>query len=275
MKLNDKVVLVTGAARGQGRSHCVRCAEEGADVVALDLAADVETVGYPLATEDDLQETARLVEKTGRRVLAQKADVRSQRALDDAVAAALAQFGHIDVVVANAGIASFGPAWELEEQTWQDVIDINLTGVWHTAKAVIPAMVEAGRGGSLIFISSVAGLKGVPNIAHYATAKHGLVGLMRTLAIELAPHNIRVNTIHPTNVATPMIHNDATLAAFLPETPNPTEADMVVAATEMHLLSVPWIEPVDISNAVVWLGSADARYVTGVALPVDAGMVTK
>src|SRR2546427_13131827 len=151
-KLDGKVALITGAARGLGRSHCVRCAEEGADVVALDLAANVATVGYPLATEHDLDETVGLVEKTGRRVVARKADVRSQAALDEAVADALGEFGHIDVVVANAGIASFGPAWELEEQTWQDVIDINLTGVWHTAKAVIPTMIEAGRGGSLIFI---------------------------------------------------------------------------------------------------------------------------
>jgi (+)-trans-carveol dehydrogenase len=274
-KLDGKVVLITGAARGQGRSHCVRCAEEGADVVALDLAADVATVQYPLATEEDLHETARLVEKTGRGVLARKVDVRSQNALDDAVGSALAEFGHIDVVVANAGIASFAPAWELDEQTWQDVIDINLTGVWHTAKAVIPSMIEAGRGGSLILISSVGGLKGIANIAHYAAAKHGLVGLMRTLAIELAAHHIRVNTIHPTNVATPMIHNAATFAALRPDLPNPTEDDIVEAATEMNLLPVPWVEPGDISNAVVWLGSDDARFVTGVALPVDAGMVTK
>jgi (+)-trans-carveol dehydrogenase len=274
-KLDGKVALVTGAARGQGRSHCVCCAEEGADVVALDLAADVATVQYPLATEEDLQETVQLVEKTGRRVVARKADVRSQADLDEAVAVALAEFGHIDVVVANAGIASFAAAWELDEQTWQDVIDINLTGVWHTAKAVIPSMIDAGRGGSLIFISSVAGLRGVPNIAHYATAKHGLVGLMRTLAIELAPHHIRVNTIHPTNVSTPMIHNDATLAVFTPDVPNPTEDDMRAAAIEMNLLPVPWVEPADISKAVVWLGSDDARFVTGVALPIDAGMVTK
>jgi (+)-trans-carveol dehydrogenase len=274
-KLQDKVVLITGAARGQGRTHALRCAEEGADIVVIDAACEIATVDYPLATEEELHETGQLVEKAGRRALTKRADVRDQAALDAVVAEALDEFGHIDVVVANAGIASFGPTWQLSEQTWQDVIDVNLTGVWHTAKAVIPAMLEAGRGGSLIFISSVAGLKGVPNVGHYASAKHGLVGLMRTLAIELAPNWIRVNTIHPTNVATPMIHNDTTFAAFRPDVEKPTEEDIVAACTEMNLLAVPWVEPTDISNAVVWLASDDARFVTGVSLPVDAGLVVK
>ena len=243
--------------------------------MAIDVSSDIATVDYPLATEEELLDTGRLVEKAGRRALTMQADVRHQAALDAVVAAALAEFGRIDVAVANAGIASFGPTWELSEDTWQDVIDVNLTGVWHTAKAVIPSMLEAGRGGSLIFISSVAGLKGIPNVGHYATAKHGLVGLMRTLAIELAPGWIRVNTIHPTNVATPMIHNDTTFAAFRPDIDHPTEEDVVAACTDMNLLAVPWVEPSDVSNAVVWLASDDARFVTGATLPVDAGLVVK
>ncbi len=253
----------------------MRLAEEGADIVAVDLAEQVESVKYPLADGADLDETVALVEKTGRRIVAVKADVRSQAQLDAAVAEGIAAFGHIDIVCANAGIASFGATWELSEETWQDVIDINLTGVWHTAKSVVPSMIEAKRGGSIIMTASVAGLKGIANIAHYTAAKHGMVGLMRTLANELAPHAIRVNTLHPTNVATPMIQNDETFRAFRPDLPNPSERDVLEAMTGMQAIPIPWVDSMDVSNAVLWLASDESRYVTGVALPIDAGMTIK
>jgi SDR family mycofactocin-dependent oxidoreductase len=258
-----------------GRSHALRLAEEGADIIAVDLMQQVESVPYPLAGEEDLAETVRLVEKNGQRILARQADVRSQADLDAAVREGLQAFGHIDIVCVNAGIASFGAAWELPERTWQDMIDINLSGAWHTAKATAPAMIEAGRGGSVIFVSSVGGLKGMANIAHYSAAKHGLVGLMRTFANELAPHRIRVNTVHPTNVATPMVRNDVTFRAFRPDLPDPSEDDVLEAMTAMQAIPIPWVDPIDISNAVLWLASDESRYVTGVALPIDAGMTIK
>jgi SDR family mycofactocin-dependent oxidoreductase len=274
-RVTGKVAFITGAARGMGRSHAVRLAEEGADILAVDLVQPIESVSYPLPAGEDLAETAALVEKTGQRIVARQADVRSQEDLDRAVAEGLEAFGHIDIVCANAGIASFGATWELPERTWQEMIDINLSGAWHTAKAAVPAMIEAGRGGSIIMVSSVAGLKGIPNIAHYSAAKHGLVGLMRTLANELAPHRIRVNTVHPTNVSTPMVLNDTTFRAFRPDLPNPSEEDSLEAMTQMNAIPVPWVEPADVSNAVLWLASDESRYVTGVSLPIDAGMSIK
>jgi SDR family mycofactocin-dependent oxidoreductase len=274
-RVKGKVALITGAARGMGRSHAVRLAEEGADIVAVDLMQPIESVAYPLSGREDLAETAALVEKIGQRILTRQADVRSQVDLDGAVAEGLTAFGHIDIVCANAGIASFGVTWEMPEDTWQEMLDINLSGAWHTAKAAVPAMIEAGGGGSIIMVSSVAGLKGIPNIAHYSAAKHGLVGLARTLANELAPHRIRVNTVHPTNVATPMILNDTTFRAFRPDLENPSEEDSLEAMTLMNAIPVPWVDPVDVSNAVLWLASDESRYVTGVALPIDAGMTIK
>jgi (+)-trans-carveol dehydrogenase len=274
-RVKDKVAFITGAARGMGRSHALRLAEEGADIIGVDLVAQVASVGYPMSTPEDLDETVALVEKTGRRMVARPVDVRSQAQLDEAVAEGLAAFGHIDVVCANAGIASFGPALQLPEQTWQDVIDINLTGAWHTVKAAAPSMVRAGQGGSIILVSSVAGLKGLPGIAHYTSAKHGLVGLMRTLANELAPFRIRVNTVHPTNVATPMVFNDETFGALRPDIPNPSQDDVIEAASAMQAIPIPWVDPLDISNAVLWLASDESRYVTGVTLPIDAGSTIK
>jgi (+)-trans-carveol dehydrogenase/(-)-trans-carveol dehydrogenase len=274
-RVQGKVALITGAARGLGRSHAVRLAEEGADVIAVDLLQPLGSVAYPLSRPEDLAETAAMVEKTGQRILTRQADVRSQTDLDNAVAEGLKTFGHIDIVCANAGIVTFGVTWELPEQTWQEMIDINLSGAWHTAKAAVPAMIEAGRGGSIILVSSTAGLKGMAQIAHYSAAKHGLVGLMRALANELAPHRIRVNTVHPTNVATPMLLNDTTFRALRPDLPNPSEEDSQAAMTLMNAIPVPWVDPVDVSNAVLWLGSEESRYVTGVALPIDAGMTVK
>jgi SDR family mycofactocin-dependent oxidoreductase len=230
-RLDGKVALVTGAARGQGRAICTRLAEDGADIIAVDALTDVATVQYAMAKPADLAETVRLVEATGQRIVWRQADVRDFAALQSTIDDGVGQLGRLDIVCANAGIASFGPTWELSEETWQDTIDINLSGVWHTVKAAVPAMIEADRGGAIVITSSTAGLKGMANIAHYTAAKHGLVGLMRTLANEVAPHRIRVNTVHPTNVATDMILNDSTFRLFRPDIANPTQDDMIDAMT--------------------------------------------
>src|SRR6201992_2155463 len=274
-RVEGKVAFITGAARGQGRSHAIRLAEEGADIIAVDLAAQVDSVPYPMATPADLAQTVKEVAALARRIGASQADVRDYSAVKAAVDDGVAQLGRLDIVAANAGIFSFGRAEDLEEQTWQDMIDVNLTGVWHAAKAAIPHLKAGGQGGSIVLTSSAAGLKGYANIAHYVSAKHGVVGLMKTLAVELAPHFIRVNSIHPTQVDTPMIQNEATWRLFRPDLDHPTRADFEPASQAMNLLPIPWVEPADISNAVLFLASDEARYITGVPLPVDAGCVIK
>jgi (+)-trans-carveol dehydrogenase len=276
-RVEGKVAFITGAARGQGRSHAVRLAQEGADIIAVDVAAQVDSVPYPMATPDDLAQTVKEVEALGRRIIAVQADVRDYAALKTGLDDAVAQLGRLDIVSANAGIASFGRLEAMPEQTWQDVVDTNLTGVWHTAKAAIPHLKAGGRGGSIIVTSSVAGLKAYENNGHYVAAKHGLVGLMRTLALELAPDRIRVNSVHPGIVDNDMCHNAAIYALFAPDVPEAERTREGVAARfeAINLLPIPWIESVDISNAVLWLASDEARYVTGVALPVDGGWVIK
>jgi len=275
--MEGKVVLVTGAARGQGRAHAVRLAQEGADIIAVDLCAGIDTVvgKYPPATREDLDQTVVEVEKLDRRVVARVADVRDQAALDEAVAAGVAELGRLDGVVANAGIASYGRAWELDEATWQDMIDVNLTGVWHTAKAAIPQLIEGDRGGAMVFTSSIGGFKGIQQVGHYVSAKHGIVGLMRNLANELAPHRVRVNTVHPTNVDTHMIQNPGTWGMFAPGDPEPTQDKAIAGFTSLNALEIPWIESVDVANAVLFLLSDEARYITGATLPVDAGAAIK
>jgi SDR family mycofactocin-dependent oxidoreductase len=270
-RLGGKVALITGGARGQGRSHAVRLAEEGADVVLVDHCAPIDTAPYPMADPADLEQTVKLVEDVDRRALAVRADVRDLAALQGAVAEAVAEFGRLDIVVANAGIAGFAPALEMDEAGWQEMVDINLTGAWKTVRAAGPAIVDGGRGGSIVLTSSVAGLMGFPNLAHYCAAKHGLVGLMKVLAVELAPHEVRVNSIHPTNVDTDMIQNPAIHSLFA-GAPDADRAMAAAAMKSMHALPISWVEPVDISNAVAWLVSDEARYITGVALPVDAGV---
>lgn len=260
-RMDGKVAFITGAARGQGRSHAVRLAEEGADIVAVDICADIASVTpfYPLATEAELAETVRAVEALDRRIVARRADVRDLDGLQAAFDDGLAELGRIDAVVANAGIATYGRAWELTAEQWRDMIDVNLTGVFHTAKVAIPAMIDAGRGGSILFTSSIGGLKGIQQVAHYVSAKHGIVGLMRTLANELAPHSIRVNTIHPTNVDTIMIQNPGTWGMFAPGDPEPTVEKAMPGFMSLNGLPVPWVEPRDISNAVLFLASDEAR----------------
>ncbi len=274
-RVEGKVAFITGAARGQGRSHALRLAEEGADIVAVDVCQQIDTVPYPGATPDDLAETAKLVEDLDRRILTRQADVRDLGQLQAAVQEGVSELGHIDIVCANAGIASFLPGLEMDEQTWQQMIDINLTGVWKTIRAAVPPMVERRQSGSVIITSSVAGLFGFQNLAHYSAAKHGTVGMMRVFAQELAPYMIRVNTVNPTTVNTPMVMNDAFPAFARPDLENPTMADAAEAFTGLNCLPIPWVEASDISNAGLWLASDEARYVTGVALPVDAGFCQK
>lgn len=270
-RVQGKVAFITGAARGQGRSHAIRLAEEGADIVAVDICAPVDSAKYSMASSEELAETAKLVEALDRRIITREVDVRDLSGTQAVVDEAIAEFGHIDIVSANAGIVSFAPGWELTEAAWDEMIDINLTGVWKTCAAVIPHMIERGQGGSLILTSSTAGLAGVSNLTHYSAAKHGVVGLMRALAVELAPHSIRVNTVHPANVNTDMIHNQGIYDLFFPDLKNPTREQADKAYRSMQALPVNTLDPVDISNAVLWLASDEARYVTGITLPVDAG----
>jgi SDR family mycofactocin-dependent oxidoreductase len=268
--LAGKVALITGAARGQGRAHAVRLAADGADIIAVDICAPIASVPYPLATADDLAATVKLVEDTGARIVAKEADVRDRTSLSDAVRAAVDELGRLDIVVANAGIAPM----QSGDDGWRDVIDVNLTGVYNTIKASIPALIKQGAGGSIVLISSAAGLAGVgsPDAGSvgYAAAKHGVVGLMRVYANLLAKQNIRVNSIHPTGVETPMIDNDFTrgwLAKMAAESDSPGSMG--------NALPVEVLQPEDIANAVAWLVSDQARYITGVTLPVDAGFLNK
>lgn len=268
-KLDGKVAFVTGAARGQGRSHAVRLAEEGADVIAIDICRQIDTVGYDMSTPDDLAETVRQVEALDRRIVAREADVRDGAAVRAALATGEAELGPVDIVLANAGIAPMSPDPRPEE--WQDVLDVNLTGVYNTVEAARGGMVERGAGGAIVLTSSTAGINGIggdsPGGLGYTAAKHGVVGLMRSYANILAPHSIRVNSVHPTGVRTPMIVNPI-MERFI-------SADPAMGQHMMNALPVDMVEPVDISNAIVWLVSDDARYVTGVTLPVDAGYTNK
>ena len=274
-RVEGKVAFITGAARGQGRSHAVKLAEEGADIIAVDALKDIDTVTYPMATDEDMQETVRLVEATGRRIHSSHADVRDFESLRIALDAGVEQFGHVDIVSANAGILSFGAVEELSEETWAQMIDINLSGVWRTAKAAIPHLIKQGTGGSIILTSSVAGLRSYAGVGHYVSAKHGVVGLMKTLAQELAEHHIRVNTVNPTQVDTPMVQHPDMYKLFSPDVENPTKEDFAQASGESILYPIPWVESIDVSNAVLFLASEESRYITGVALPIDGGVLVK
>jgi (+)-trans-carveol dehydrogenase len=270
-RVQGTVALVTGAGRGQGRSHAVRLAEEGADIIAVDICADVEGIRYSMATPEDLAQTAKLVEDCDRRVVTAVADVRDYGRLKAAVDRGVATLGRLDIVAANAGVTSYYPSWKLPEEGWDAVVDTNLKGVWHTCKAAIPHLIDGGRGGAIIITSSTAGLRGIANLAHYSAAKTGLVGLMRTMAGELAPHNIRVNTVHPTAVDTEMVHNKATYDLFIPEPADRNRDGVAGPMQALNMLPIPWVDPRDISNAVLFLASDEGRYITGARLPVDAG----
>jgi len=274
-RLEGKVALITGAARGMGRAQAVRFAQEGADIIAVDVCAPVEHSTTPGASPEDLAETVRLVESLGRKICAFEADVRDQQALTAAVDAGVEALGRLDVICATAGISSSGPAVEMGAERWQTMLDVNLTGVWRTCKAGIPHIVDGGRGGSIVLISSIAGLRGLVSVGHYTAAKHGVVGLMKSLANELAPQSVRVNTIHPANTRTTMIQNESTMRTFCPGVEEPTQEQFEAGTRSMHLLPVAMIEPEDIANASLFLASDESRYITGVTLPVDAGHCVK
>jgi SDR family mycofactocin-dependent oxidoreductase len=274
-RVAGKVAFVTGAARSQGRSHAIRLAQEGADIIAVDLAGPVSSISaYPPATEADLAETVKEVEALDRRIVARKADVRDPAALEAALDDGIAQLGRLDIVVANAGIYQGSPALEVDDASWQETIDVNLTGVWNTVRAALPRLI-AGGGGSIVIISSLAGLKGAAHMVHYTAAKHGLVGLARSVANEFGQHNIRVNTVHPGTVNTIMSQNDSLFQRMAPDHPSPTQKTVRPVFQSFNALPVPWLDPVDISNAVLFLASDEARYITGATLPVDAGASIK
>jgi (+)-trans-carveol dehydrogenase len=278
--LEGKVAAVSGAARGQGRSHCIRLAEEGADIIALDICRQVDTVAYPMSTPEDLAETVKLVEACDQRILATETDVRDGQAVAAAIDAGVADLGRLDVVVANAGIAMFHPATEIDDAVWRDMIDTNLTGVWNVCRAALPHLIAGQRGGSIIITSSSASDIGTPNLVHYSSAKAGLVGMMQALAVELGPNMIRVNTLHPTGVNTPMVHNEALYNLFMPggvgaDAPDGGRAQVGEILQSLNALPVPWVEPTDISNAVLFLASDQGRYITGSQIRVDAGASAK
>jgi SDR family mycofactocin-dependent oxidoreductase len=262
-RVAGKVAFITGAARGQGRSHAIRLAEEGADIIAVDICEDVASVGYGMATEADLAETVKAVEALDRRIVASKADVRDARALKRALDDGVAQLGKLDIVSANAGICTVQTWDEVTPAVWQDTLDTNLTGVWNTMVAATPHLIANG-GGSIICTSSTAGIKGLPFLAPYVAAKHGVVGIARSMANELAKYKIRVNTVHPTGVQTPMIAGLGGLDAILGRDPQ-------LGPIFMNTFPIEIVEPVDISNAVLFLASDEARYVTGLEFTVDAG----
>jgi (+)-trans-carveol dehydrogenase len=275
-RFDGRVVFITGAARGQGRAHAQAFARDGAHVIGVDVCQQLD-VSYPMPTEDDLEETVRLVADEGGRMVSGKADVRDLESLAAVVEEGVAAFGGVDVVCANAGIGvnALAVSWELSPAHWRDMIDVNLTGAWNTVRATVPAILESARGGSIVFTTSVLGLKGMQNVTHYTAAKHGVTGLMRALAIELAEHRVRVNAVVPTQTLTPMIDNEAGYRAFRPDLAAPTQDDFAEASLLTHTYPEPWVLPDDISAAVMWLASEEARFVTGISLPVDCGALLK
>lgn len=270
-RFEDKVVFITGAARGQGREAAVRFAAEGANVIGVDLAAQLESIPYPMATPEDLATTVAQVEQVGGAMVSRVADVRDLAALEGAVAEGLERFGRLDMVVANAGVMATSLFTELSEAAWDEIVGTNLTGVWKTVRAAAPAIIEADRGGSVVVTSSIAGLKGMWVSAPYVASKHGVTGLMKTMAFELSPNNIRVNSVHPSSVRTPMIENEYFTGVMRGDLENPTFEDVADVLNPMQALDLPWLESADIANAVLWLCSDEARGITGVSLPVDGG----
>ena len=274
-QFDGKVAFITGAARGQGRSHAVRFAEEGADIIAFDLCDQIATVGYPMSTPEDLDETVNLVEKTGRRIVAEQGDVRDFERLKAAVANGVAELGRIDFILANAGILPIIGAGAQEMTAFDDAVSVMLNGVYYTVEAALPALLEHGDGGAIVITSSVAGLSGMHvkfsqkthGGAGYLAAKHGVVGLMRGYANMLAEKNIRVNTVHPTGLASPMIVN-AQVEQLMADQPE-------YGAAFENLMAVPLIEPIDITEAMVYLCGQSGRFITGTTLTVDAGFTVK
>jgi SDR family mycofactocin-dependent oxidoreductase len=272
-RLAGRVVLVTGAARGIGRACAVRFAEEGADVALVDIGRQVETVPYRGAEAGQLDEAAAGIAALGRRAVAVRADVRDGEAMRAGAERAIAELGHVDTLVAAAGIDSWGKAWELSDDQWRTMIDVNLTGVWQTAKAVAPHMIER-RSGSMVLVGSVLSHKHNPGFAHYTAAKHGVLGITRALALELAPHMVRVNSVDPTAVRTDMTINPDFLGELAGQ-PSGTVDDADERLRRWNAMPLLMIEPIDVANAALFLASDEARYITGVSLPVDLGAMLK
>ncbi len=275
--LDGRVAFVTGAARGQGRAHAVRLAAEGAHIVAIDVCKSLsDTVTYPMPTADDLAETARQVEATGRKVLTREVDIRDLAAQQQVIADAVEQFGRLDIVVANAGILSWGRIWELSEEAWDTVVDVNLNGTWRTIKAAIPAMIEAGNGGSIIIVSSSAGLKATPGNAHYAASKHGLVALTNALALEAGEFGIRVNSIHPYSIQTPMIEPEA-MAAIFAKFPTFLHSFAPMPLKPVAREGKPGLQefmaPEEVADVVVWLAGDASMTISGSQIAVDRGVM--
>lgn len=274
-KLEGKVAFITGAARGQGRAEALRLAADGADIIGVDICGPVATNVADASTSADLEATALAVGELGRTMVARKADVRDFPGLKGALEDGVRQLGRLDIVVANAGMWNYGLTEEITEEMWDVVHDVNLKGVWHTAKAAIPVLKEQSTGGSMIFTTSSMATIGAPNMSPYCSAKHGVAGLVKTIAMELAPFKIRVNSVAPTTVNTKLIHNRPTYALFAPDLAEDelTRANVEPRFATIPLLDLAWVEPEDIANAVAYLASDEARYVTGLELRVDAGQI--
>jgi SDR family mycofactocin-dependent oxidoreductase len=267
-KLDGKVALVTGAARGQGRSHALRMAEEGADLIISDLCHDLPSVPYPLARPEDLLETRREIEKLGRRCVASETDVRDTAAVQAMVSEGVAELGRLDIAVANAGVCGFGKTWELTDEQWDEMIGVDLTGVFKTLRAVTPYLI-AQRSGRIVATSSMGGRMGNPNLAHYVAAKWGVIGLVKTLALEVADKGITVNAVCPATVDTGMVHNPALYGLFAPDLTAPSREDVEPRYAAMSPMGVPWVSPADITDAVMFLVSDEARYISGSTLDVS------
>ncbi|GEM29005.1 3-ketoacyl-ACP reductase [Nocardia neocaledoniensis NBRC 108232] len=266
-RYEGKVAFITGAARGQGRAEAVRFAEEGAAIIAVDACAEFASTTYPSATTEDLTETVRLVEAAGGEIVASKVDTRDFEALSATLAAGIEQFGRLDVVVANAGICSAALSWQITGEQWHEMIDVNITGAFHTAKAAVPFLIEQGEGGAVVFTSSVAGLKGYPFMAHYVASKHAITGLAKSMANELGAHSIRVNTVHPAGVATDMRITE--LGPLL------EEYATTLAPIFMNTLPIDAADVSDIASVIAWLCSDEAAKITGAQIPVDLGNLNR
>ncbi|TQF75106.1 NAD(P)-dependent oxidoreductase [Rhodococcus spelaei] len=267
---DGKVALITGGARGQGRSHAVAFAERGADVVICDRSEDSASVFYPLATEEDLAETARLVEAAGRRCIAVKADTADRPAMDALVARAESEFGRVDIAVANAGVSVASPVQSMTTAQWTEAINSNLTGVFNTIGAVAPGMIER-RYGRIVTISSMLGRAGSTNMAAYSASKWGVIGLTKSSALDLAQFGITANVIAPGNISTPMIHNDALYSMMRPDLEAPTRDDVAPVFESLHAQPVPWLEPEEITRAVLFFAAEASAHISGTVLPIDAG----
>jgi (+)-trans-carveol dehydrogenase len=272
-RLTNKVALISGVARGQGRAHAQRLAAEGVSIIGFDGLCTYDTVPYKQATQEDLDETVRLIEAAGGRIYAGRADVRDRGEIERIIRAGVAEVGPIDIVVANAGIGiNSRPFWEVSQQEWDDVVGVCLTGVWHTVSAAVPSMIAAGQGGSVIMTSSAAAIRAAPQLSPYIAAKTGVIGMMRSMANDLAPYRIRINCVAPTAVPTDFVLNDRLYQIFSPDSPEPNLEDAKKVMRSMHPLGEPWIETRDVSAAVAYLASDEARFITGIVLPVDLGL---